>query len=103
MRFRLAHTISLQSIIVASRYQVSCDLAGESVILDVKSGMYYSLNAVGTQIWQLIQAPRAVHAVRDAVLDDYDVEPACCARDLLALLQELAEKGLIEIQGEAAI
>lgn len=102
MGFRLAHRVSLQSIIVASKSQVSCDLAGEGVILDVKSGMYYSLNAVGTQIWQLIQVPRVVSAVRDALLDAYDVEPACCERDLLALLQDLEEKGLIEVQDEVA-
>jgi hypothetical protein len=98
----LAHRVSLQSIIVASKSQVSCDLAGEGVILDVKSGMYYSLNAVGTQIWQLIQVPRAVSAVRDVLLDAYDVEPTCCEWDLLALLQALEEKGLIEVQGEVA-
>jgi hypothetical protein len=63
--------------------------------------MYYSLNPVGTQIWKLIEAPQTVSGVCDALLEEYDVEPECCERDLLTLLQELADKGLIEVTGEA--
>ena len=89
------------SVVVAVSGQVSCDLAGETAILDIKSGIYYGLNAVGTRIWNLIQEPRIVTEVRDVLLEEYDVEPDCCERDLLALLQELAAKGLIEIKDEA--
>ena len=41
-----------KSSIVASKNAVSCDLAGESVILDMKSGKYFALDDVGTRIWQ---------------------------------------------------
>jgi hypothetical protein len=88
--------------VVATKGQVSCDLAGETAILDIESGMYYGLNAVGTEIWKLVQEPRTVSDVRDALLQEYDVEPEHCQRDLLALLQEMADKGLIEVKGEVA-
>ena len=87
------------SVVVAAEGQVACDLAGEAAILDIQSGMYYGLNAVGARIWQLIQEPRSVNEVLDTVLGEYDVEPDRCERDLLALLQELAAKGLIEVKG----
>jgi hypothetical protein len=98
----MEQTVCVRSVVAAAEGQVSCDLAGEAAILDVKSGMYYSLNPVGTHIWKLIQEPRTVSAVREALLEEYDVEPECCEHDLLALLQELADKGLIEVTGEAA-
>jgi hypothetical protein len=86
------------SIVVAAAGQVSCDLAGEAVILDIQPGIYYGLNAVGARIWKLIQEPRAVCQVRDALLEEYEVEPDRCERDLLALLRELATKGLIKVK-----
>jgi coenzyme PQQ synthesis protein D (PqqD) len=80
--------------------QVSCDLAGETVILNLKSGMYYGLDPVGTRIWNLIQEPRSVHDILGILLQEYDVEPERCEQDLLSLLQELAEEGVIEAKDE---
>ncbi len=48
----------------------------------------------------MIQEPRTVHEVRDALLEEYEVEPERCECELLALLQELTVKGLIEVKGE---
>lgn len=93
--------ISGCSIVVSVKDQVFCDLAGEAVILNLKSGVYYGLDAVGARIWNLIQVPMTVDDIRDALLKEYDVEPGRCERDLLALLQELAAKGLIEVSSEA--
>jgi hypothetical protein len=94
-------TITGHSIVVAIEDQVSCDLGGEEVILSLKNGIYYGLDPVGTRIWTLLQEPRSVIEVRDALLERYDVEPARCERDLLALLGEMAAEGLIEVRDEA--
>ena len=98
----LERTVSGCSIVVAAKDQVSCDLDGEAAILNLKNGVYYGLDPVGAWIWNLIQKPRAVNEVRDALLKEYDVEPDRCERELLALLQELAAEGLIEVKDETA-
>lgn len=95
-------TVSGHSIVVAAKDQVSCDLAGEEVILSLKDGMYYGLNPVGARIWQLIQEPKTVNELRDVILSEYEVEPDLCERDVLALLRELAAKRLIEVRDETA-
>lgn len=94
--------LSDQSIVVAAKDQISCDLAGEAAILNVKSGIYYGLDPVGARIWTLMQQPRAVAEIQNAITGEYDVEPAQCARDLRTLLEELLAEGLIEIQGGSA-
>jgi hypothetical protein len=93
--------ISRRSIIVATNDQVSCDLDGETVILNVKSGVYYGLDLVGARIWDLIQRPMTAGEIRDALVNEYDVAPDRCEHDILLLLQELAVKGLIEVKGES--
>ncbi len=91
-------TVSQRSIVVAAKDQVSSDLGGETAILDLKAGMYYGLDDVGARVWDLIQEPRDVGDIRDILLEEYDVAPERCERDLLALLQRLADEGLIEVR-----
>ena len=92
--------ISKSSTIVAAKDQVSCDLAGEAVILNLKSGVYYGLNPVGARVWSLIQEPRTVGAVLEALLEEYEVDPGRCEGDLLLLLDELIGRDLLEIKTE---
>lgn len=90
------------SVVAAPEGQLSCDLAGEAVILDIKSGEYYGLNAVGGHIWNLIQEPKAVNDVLSVLLEEYDVDRERCQRDLLVLLEDLAAKGLIQVSDGTA-
>ncbi len=90
--------IKMSSIVHCSPDQVSCDLAGEAVILNVKAGVYYGLNSLGNRVWELMEEPVSVREIRDAILNQYDVDQALCEKDLLDLLQDLAGEGLIEIK-----
>jgi hypothetical protein len=90
--------VSGSSTVVAAKDQVSSDLRGEVAILDLKAGVYYGLDAVGARIWSLIEEPRTVNEIRDILLEEYDVEPERCERDLLALLRRLADEGLVEVR-----
>lgn len=101
MNLGIKQLVSEHSTVVAVKDQVSADLAGEAVILNLKSGMYYGLNEVGGRIWQLLQEPRTVAAIRDTLLEEYEVDRESCDRDLLAVLQELATAELIEVNHEA--
>jgi hypothetical protein len=94
--------ISERTVVVATKDQVSCDLAGEAVILNVKSGVYCGLNPVGARIWALMQEPRAVAEIQKTIASEYDVEQDRCARDLVALLERLHAEGLIEVKDSSA-
>jgi len=96
-------TMSDRSMVVLSGDQVSSDLGGDAVILHLRSGVYYSLDAVGGRIWNLLREPTSVGDLRDTLLDEYEVDADRCERELLALLQELASEGLIEVSNENAL
>jgi len=91
-------SVTVQSIVVAVKDQVSSDVGGEAVILHMQSGVYYGLDPVGARIWSLVQQPKRVADLREAVVDEFDVEPARCESDLIELLQKLLTEGLIELQ-----
>lgn len=94
----MRETISVSSSVVAARNQVSSDLGGEVAILNVEGGKYYGLDAVGARVWSLIKEPKTVGEVRDILLSEYEVDRDRCESDLVSLLQELADEGLVEIR-----
>ncbi|MGB0034023.1 MAG: PqqD family protein [Candidatus Acidiferrales bacterium] len=91
-------TLSVHSIVVATREQVSCPLGEESAILNLKNSVYYGMNPVGARVWNLLQQPKSITELRDALIDEYEVETKRCEMDLLELLEKMRAEGLIEVQ-----
>jgi Coenzyme PQQ synthesis protein D (PqqD) len=94
-------SLTSRAVVVASKDRMSCPLGDDIIILDLKAGLYFSLDNVGATVWQLIQQPRTVQEIRQAVLDTFDVDAEVCERDLGALLEDLAARNLIEIRDAA--
>ena len=86
------------SVVRASMRQISADLDGETVVLNFDDGIYYSVNEVGARIWSLVQDLTSVADVMATLLDEFNVEPARCEADLVALLSELRRRNLIEVR-----
>lgn len=86
----------------ATDRQLSTSLDGQAVILDTAAGRYFSLDGVGALVWELLNGAQdtTVETLEAAVLSRYDVEPERCRHDLLALLTDLADKGLVEVAPE---
>lgn len=96
--------IKMTTIVVASQEQVSADLTpdftGDSVVLDLRDGVYYELNEVATRIWKLVQEPVPVATILASLLAEYDVDADKCKADLLMLVQDMASRGLVELRYE---
>jgi hypothetical protein len=90
--------VNRQSIVRATDNQVSAELSGAVVVLHMKDGLYYQLNEVGAQVWKKIsEAPRHVGDLVRAIVDEYDVEEARCEADIVALIEDMLRRGLVEI------
>lgn len=91
-----------RAIVLAAADQVSCAVGTDAAILQLSTGVYYTVNPAGSRVWQLLARPITVGEILDMLLAEYDVEPARCERDLLALLERLAAEGLIDVRDETA-
>lgn len=97
-----------EAITLASRVRISedvvfRDLQGEMVLLNLKSGVYFGLDPMGTQIWQLIQEHQFLHNVLQAVVEEYEVTESRCQQDLLRFVAAVRENGLVDLdRGPAA-
>jgi hypothetical protein len=90
-------TIALDASVVAAKNQISSELDGEAVILDLDRGMYYGLDEVGARIWKLIQEPKSLSSVRDTLVGEFEVSPQRVEQDLLKLMEKLADAGLVSV------
>ena len=88
--------IVLESVVQAVKEQVSSDLGDEVAILGLRRNVYYSLDGVGRHVWEMVQSPRPVSEILELLLARYAVEPARCREDLLRLLHQMQDEGLIE-------
>jgi coenzyme PQQ synthesis protein D (PqqD) len=87
--------VSLQTTVRAGDDVVVRELDGEAVLLNLESGMYFGLDSVGTRVWQLIDQHHRLSAVVGAMCEEFDAPPETIERDVLRLVTELVEKGIV--------
>lgn len=74
------------------------DLQGEGILLDVDSGSYFGLNEVGTRMWQLLAEHGSFASAREVLLAEFEVSRERLERDLVEIVEQLAEHGLLQIE-----
>ena len=70
-------------------------LEGEAVIMNVRSGIYYSLEGVGGFVWSRLEEGMNLAGIAAAVAAHYEVAADAAARDLKDLAAELLREGLV--------
>lgn len=87
--------LSIHSRVQLATQQVSCDLDGDAVVLNVENGLYFELNPVGARIWTLLQEGRTLVDICDVISSEYAVSRDVCEADIVSLMHDLREAGLI--------
>lgn len=82
---------------------LEAELGEELVALDPSAGQCFGFNGVATSVWRLLEMPRTRAELEQALLAEYEVEPAQCAAELAELLDELVARGLVRIAGSKSI
>jgi len=76
------------------------DIAGETLIVPITGRVgdldsIYTLNEVGSRVWQLIDDQVKVKQIVESVSEEFEVEREDAERDVIELINSLAEAGLI--------
>ena len=72
-------------------------LDDEVVLLNLASERYYSLDDIGTRMWQLLEERGDVEATVPQLLSEFQVDEATLRADLARLIGELKQAGLISV------
>ena len=73
---------------------VSRQIVGETILVPIRQNMgdlesVFSLNEVGTRVWELLDGARTLGDIRDRIADEFEVGTEEVARDLLEFLNQL--------------
>ena len=93
------NNISMESRVSQIEEIVASDIDDEKVMMSIEKGQYYSLDPVGSRVWELIGKPIKVSDLIDALLLKYDVDRETCERDTLSFLEEIYEDGILQVEG----
>lgn len=72
------------------------DLDGEAVLLNLVNGQYYGMDENSYYMYKTLTSSASVQAAFDALLQEYEIEPALLKSDLDRFLAHLLENGLIK-------
>jgi hypothetical protein len=83
-------------------------IAGETLIVPVKGHVsdldsIYTLNEVGSRIWELIDSHRPVASIIKTIHTEYEVTEQDARRDVLELFDSLQTAGLIRPSRQSSV
>lgn len=93
----LAHTYPMKAGHVTWR-----SLEGESVLLDLETGVYFTLNETGTAAWELFDGTTSLAEIGEILCRRFDVGLEQVRSDLAELTGELRMEGLVRVHEKFA-
>jgi len=67
----------------------------ETVLLNLRTGVYYGLDATGTRFFELLRTTGDFAEVRQIMSEEFDVPVQKLEADLLSLSKDMLAKGLL--------
>ena len=89
--------ISFQDRVTIPKDVLLSGLEGESVLLNLESERYFGLDEVGTRMFSVLTESNSIQAAYEVLLDEYNVDAESLRSDLLSLIDNLIDQGLMEI------
>ena len=77
-------------------------LDGEAIMINLALGTYYSLDRVGTVVWELIEEEHTLEHIVEGLTSRFDVSPEIARTDLQRLVGEMLEEGIVVRVDEGA-
>jgi len=74
------------------------EVEGESVLLDLASGHYYSLNRTGSVIWEMLTGEKDLGAVHRTICQRFEVDAETAWEDIIALVHNLCSEKLARLE-----
>jgi hypothetical protein len=91
-------SITSDTTVAAATETVSTELDGERVLLNIETGMYHGMNAVGAEIFEHLEQPTSVAELSKVISERYDVDQERAEEDVRAFFDSLLEAELAEVR-----
>ena len=75
-------------------------LDGEAVVVTPADSQMHTMNEVGTWLWTHADGRHTVGDLVEALQQDFEVDAETAARDVVAFVEQLVEKGILVLEAE---
>jgi hypothetical protein len=76
---------------------MEADVGDELVALDPDKGSCFGFNSVATAVWRQLSQPRRLSELHCELMAQYEVDSDQCRSELQSLLDDMLEKGLVQL------
>jgi Coenzyme PQQ synthesis protein D (PqqD) len=90
----------LHSRLRLPQHVVHRSFVAETVVLNLKTGMYHGLNATAGRMLEALDGADTVAAAAATVASEYGEDPAIVQADLVELCRQLLDRRLVEVVGD---
>ncbi len=92
----MIHELRDDSFLEPNEHQVASKVIdGEAILIDLSSGMYYSMEKVSGLVWSMIMTGSSVARIAEGIAERYSLPVAQAKEDVRALVEELLADNLV--------
>lgn len=89
--------ITLNSTITRNEDLLSGVLDDETILMSIETGSYHVINKTANRIWELLEEPKTVDEICIIILDEYDVDPETCQKEVLEFMAGLQNRKIVVV------
>ena len=64
--------------------------------MNLEIGRYFTLNEVGSRIWEFIEKNNEVEGIINGLLEEYDVSREMCREQVYIYIEDLIQYGIVK-------
>jgi hypothetical protein len=84
--------------LVVSSGEVAAEIIdGEAIIMNLSSGMYYSMDRVGAVLWEWLARGHTMEEIVEGLSARFAVAPSVARADVETLFGQLIQEGLVQV------
>ena len=91
--------ISPDQIFVRNSDIIEAKINEEIVMMCVEMDSYFSLDEIGSRVWNILNEPNSLKGICDIMILEYDIDHATAMIEVGVLLQDLVNHHLVRPHG----
>ena len=89
--------ITAESVVSWNESPVATEVDREVVLMNVGRGRFYGLGETGSSVWRRLGSPIRVDDLCRELMLEYHADRDVLVRDVIVLLEQMQEEGLIKV------
>jgi len=90
--------VTQQTVVSRTEGWLTAWVGQELVMMSGNNGNYISLSETGGRIWELLEEPRSVQSICEALAGEYEVSREVAGNEVFTFLDQLKQQGAVHVE-----